>query len=68
MIELYVLYFLLGLVVGFNSRKEPKVDYEKIDANLRDDLEVAQNLNTSLLKDKHDLQEKLWKAVNEKNI
>ena len=66
MIELYVLYFLIGLAIGYNSRKEPKVDYEKIDARLRADLEVARNLNESLLKDKHDLQEKLWKVNNTK--
>jgi hypothetical protein len=68
MIELYVLYFLIGLAIGYNSRRQPRVDYEKIDAKIRDDLEVAKNLNESLLKDKHDLQEKLWKLKNEKKV
>ena len=68
MIELYILYFLIGLAIGYNSRRDPTVDYEKIDAKLRADLEVAKNLNESLLKDKIDLQEKLWKLKNEKNV
>jgi len=66
MILLYVLYFLIGLIIGYNTRGESKVDYEKIDAKLKEELEVAKNLNESLLKDKHDLQEKLWKAKNTK--
>ena len=56
-----VIGLVLGFAIGHNIKSKDTTDYSKIDAKLRDDLKVAQNLNESLLKDKNDLQEKLWK-------
>lgn len=54
MIEL--IFILLGIVVGYNIRHEwnshqENLVYEKVDAKVRHELEVAQNLNKSLLED-----------------
>jgi len=62
-------WFLLGLVLGYVIGKEPHqknppIDYSKIDEKLRNELSIAQNLNQSLLADKHSLQEQIWKLKN----
>ena len=64
-----MLWFFLGLALGFLIGKEPyykspPIDYSKVDEKLRKELIIAQNLNQSLLADKHDLQEQLWKLKN----
>lgn len=53
---LEVIFILLGIVVGYNIRHEwnnhqENLVYEKVDAQVRHELEVALNLNQSLLKD-----------------
>jgi len=61
-----ILGLLLGFLIGLEYRqKDPSIDYSKIDEKLRNELSIAQNLNQSLLADKHELQEKLWKLQND---
>jgi len=56
---------LLGFVIGYESRyKSPTIDYSNVNEKLLNDLNVAQNLNQSLLTDKKELQEQLWKLKN----
>jgi glucose-6-phosphate-specific signal transduction histidine kinase len=66
-----MLWFIVGLVLGFgvgrNTREKEVVDYSKIDAKLKNDLSVAQNLNQSLAKDKNDLREEIWKLKQKVN-
>lgn len=50
------LFILLGIVVGYNIRHElnshkENLVYEKVDAKVRHELEVALSLNKSLLED-----------------
>ena len=61
---IFVLVAILGYVVGRNSAHEPT---QKTDEQLMKELLIAKNLNESLLKDKHELQEKLWK-INQTKI
>jgi hypothetical protein len=61
------LFVLLGIVVGYNIRHERQLRrenlvLEKVDARLRRELEIAQNLNQSLLADLAALKQSLAKA------
>ena len=51
----------MGLAVGYNMTKTPKIDYEQVDEKLRKELYIAKNLNESLAKDKNELLEQNWK-------
>ena len=62
MIEL--LFIVLGVAVGFNLRREwnqykENLVLSQVDAKLRQELEVARNLNQSLLVDLADLKRQL---------
>jgi uncharacterized membrane protein SpoIIM required for sporulation len=63
MIIAFVVVFLMGLAVGYNMTKTPKIDYEQVDEKLRKELYIAKNLNDSLTKDKNELLEKNWKLT-----
>lgn len=65
-----MIWFALGLLLGFiigheSHQKGPNIDYSKVDEKLRNKLSIARNLNQSLLTDKQELQEKLWKLKND---
>ena len=56
---------LLGFVIGYESQhKSPTVDYTNVNEKLLNELTVAQTLNQSLLADKSELQQQLWKLKN----
>jgi hypothetical protein len=57
MIIAFVIVFLIGLAVGYNMTKTPKIDYKQVDEKLRKELYIAKNLNESLTKDKNELLE-----------
>lgn len=61
------LFLLLGVAVGYNIRHEWRVHqenlvYEKVDARVRHELEVAVHLNQSLLDDLAELKKALADA------
>ena len=58
------LFIVLGVAVGFNLRREWNQHKEnlvlsQVDAKVRQELEVARNLNQSLLADLADLKRRL---------
>ncbi len=58
------LFFSIGLLVGYNLRnaraeEKEQLTYEKVDKQVRDDLQKQKNLNKSLLDDVKFLREKL---------
>lgn len=58
---IFIVAAFLGFVIGKNStstKLPPKTNEE-----LLSELVIAKNLNESLLKDKHELQEQLWKLT-----
>lgn len=60
------LFIVLGIVVGYNIRHERRVHQEnlvleKVDAKLRKELEIAQNLNHSLQADVFELKKSMRK-------
>jgi len=59
-----VLGLVLGYVIGAETKHKNPIDYSRLDQKLREDLVIAQNLNKSLLDDKHQLQEQVWKLKN----
>jgi hypothetical protein len=59
-----ILLLLLGLVIGYNIRYErglrrENLVLEQVDARVRRELEVAQNLNDSLRRDVAELKARL---------
>jgi hypothetical protein len=63
MISSDIVWLLLGLALGFviGRNKQPVSKIVVTDEKIQSELQIARNLNKSLLDDKHDLQEKLWK-------
>jgi hypothetical protein len=66
-----ILLLLLGLVIGYNIRYErglrrENLVLEQVDARVRRELEVAQNLNDSLRKDVAELKARLALRPTEK--
>ena len=56
-----IIYLFIGAMCGYILGYKQKPEIIIKDEELVKDLEIARNLNRSLLADKHDLQEKLWK-------
>lgn len=59
----------LGILIGYNLRNESaqrkeNMKFEEVDRQVREDLQVAKNLNKSLLDDVNFLKEKI-KRLNE---
>ena len=59
-----ILLLILGVVVGYNIRHERQMSkenlvLEQVDLRLRRELEIARNLNQSLLKDVTELRSQL---------
>ena len=57
-----MIWLIVGIVLGYTlcSNSQQKT-IAKTDEQLAKELAIAKNLNESLLADKHDLQERLWK-------
>ena len=55
--------FALGYVIGVNNNRSKA---PAPDSKFAEELQVARNLNKSLLDDKNELQEKLWKLQGKK--
>mgnify|MGYP003354049917 CR=1 FL=1 len=58
------LFIVLGVAVGFNLRREwnqykENLVLSQVDARVRQELEVARNLNQSLLADLADLKQRM---------
>ena len=59
-----LVFIVLGIFVGFNLRHEHQqrrenLAFEQVDARVRHELEVAQNLNHSLLAENAELKRRL---------
>lgn len=66
-IAIFVVVFFMGVLVGMNSRSSKRGEYKKkllaeLDSDITKELQIAKNLNKSLLDDKHELQKKLWEV------
>lgn len=61
-----IIFLFLGLALGYiiGRNKSPTIIVESKD--LEQELQVAKNLNKSLLDDKHELQQKVWKLQGRK--